>query len=131
MKEFANIDGFDKLFIDKVFIRDDTSEIFICKNDEHETFLCVLTEKQKNYKEWVVSKVSTDDIIDLLQSRISIKEALTISTQLPLIFTETNGQISSIVAVVEDIINLILPIGYEYLEIESEELDELVEYYTR
>ena len=131
MKEFANIDGFGKLFIDKVFIRDDTSEIFICKNDEHETFLCVLTEKQKNYKEWVVSKVSTDDIIDLLQSRISIKEALTISTQLPLIFTETNGQISSIVAVVEDIINLILPMEYEYLEIESEELDELVEYYTR
>ena len=70
------LDKYGELVIDKVLFEASYPILFTCVNDAHELFLCVCCQNNAEGKKWLLTKTSANNIIEMLEDRISIREAL-------------------------------------------------------
>lgn len=63
------------LKIDKVFFESYYPILFTCINEKKELFLCVCSQADSEQKKWLVTKVSSKTIIELLSNKITLRDS--------------------------------------------------------
>ena len=74
-KVFYETQKYGKLYIDKILFETYLPILFTCKNDMNDIFICVCCQDNENGKKWLISETDGKVIVELLQNKLSIREA--------------------------------------------------------
>lgn len=131
MKEFVEIPGYGKLFVDKVIFESYFPIIFTCVNDNKDLFLCVCCKNNEQGCKWLVGKTFSKYIISMLRDEITVRELL-INHSVGRITVDYVNEKYTISYDNSDWKNesIFLPKEDSYLDAEEDEFTEEINYYS-
>lgn len=126
---FRKIPEFDNIKIDTILFESKYPVLFTCKNNNDiYMFICCLVNSTKI--EWIGTKTSYENLIELLQNTITIRDAFLNVTDEKIII-EYNGENTSFQLI--DKLNIpeyLLPTEGEYMDAEDDEYSEEIQIFT-
>lgn len=72
MKNWYYAKDIGQLYIEKVLVHGDEPVLFVCVDDKNQRYLCMAYQPER--LRFVMSKVSTDQLLDMLEKKISIDQ---------------------------------------------------------
>ena len=76
MKEFVEINGYGRLFVDRVFFESYFPIIFTCVNEKKDLFLCICCQNNEKGCKWLIGKTSNNSIVSMLKDELTTREVL-------------------------------------------------------
>jgi hypothetical protein len=129
-KVFYETQKYGKLYIDKILFETYLPILFTCKNDMNDIFICVCCQDNENGKKWLISETDGKVMVELLQNKLSIREAFlkNVGLKLSIFFDGQNYR--------EEYDNsdwtpdsIYLPKPDSYIDAEDDEYAEEIEYF--
>lgn len=119
---FRKIKGFDNITLDVVLFEAQYPVMFTCKNGgKIYLFICCLVNAEK--MEWIGTRTTYDNLIDLLKNKVTIREAFLNTTENKIII-DYNGKTVNYKNVHKDNIpDKLLPTIGEYMDAEEGEYE--------
>lgn len=111
MKElyFENIVNIGNLYLKDILFEFECEPIlFICSDDNNQTYICVCSDF-RNGQKWVVGKCSEYDLDKLIHKKIDITSVFLKNDKLVVICMDTQGNLTSDFIDSNDIDRLLLP----------------------
>ncbi len=126
------LDNYGELVIDKIFFETYYPILFTCVNEMQDLFLCVCCQNNKNGKRWLLTRTDENNIIEMLRDKITIKEAFLKNLDVQItVFLNDEYIVTEHDEDTWGINSIYLPKEGEYIEADSEEFDEEIEYYQQ
>ncbi|MCD7996352.1 MAG: hypothetical protein LUH21_03865 [Clostridiales bacterium] len=117
---FINTPLYGDLFLEEIlFSYDNIPIVFTCTNESNIRCICVCDDIIEN-QSWIITKVDSKVLLDVLHDKISICKAFELSTDKTTIAEKVDGRIIYILKSYEEIDPMELPDPDEKLEMEDE-----------
>lgn len=130
-KIFRRISGFENIILDTILFESKYPVMFTCKNNNDVyLFICCFVNEEE--AKWIGTKTDYDTLIDLLENKITIRNAF-LSIEEKKMIIEYNGQnVNWHIVDKKDIDKNLLPTDGEYMDAEDDEYaDELAVFKLR
>lgn len=122
-KIFQKVPSLSKIKLDKVLFEAKYPVLFTCKDDNGiYLFICFFVNFEK--MEWIGTKTSYDNLIDLLENKVTIRDAFLNVTSDKMLITYNGDNVTCEIKESRDIPEEILPTAGEYMDAEDGEFDE-------
>lgn len=130
-KIFRKIPNFKDIILDTILFESKYPVLFTCKNDEDiYLFICYLVNSEKI--EWIGTRTTYDNLIDLLKNKITIRDAFLNVTNNKIMVRYDGKDVEYEFKKSSEIPDEILPTIGEYMDAEEEEYEEeIVEFQER
>lgn len=132
---YFSIPDIGDLRLDRILFADSFPILFTCVDVHNHLYLCLDCVTEPGYKKWLISPVSSNTIIKMLQDEITIRESFSSKgDKYTLIYDIKRRKWSCITNDKNDWNmenSVCLPIAGEYMEAEDDEYKEDIEYYRR
>lgn len=126
------LDKYGELIIDRVIFETNYPILFVCVNEMKELFLCVCCQNNAQGKRWLLTKSSEENIIRMLEDRISIREAFLENKDSQItVFQGERFEVREHSELEWGESSIYLPKKGEYMEAEPAEFDEEIAYYRK
>lgn len=126
-----DIDNLGQLTIDKVFFENTYPILFTCVNEKNDLFLCVCCQNNIEAKKWLVTKTTAEIIINLLEDKMTLRDAFLQYSNFQYVVIDDYSNITSSNGDEEywNDNSIYLPDKGEYIEADDGEFDEEIKYY--
>lgn len=122
-KIFRKIPNFTNLVLDTVLFESKYPVLFTCKNGNNVyLFICCLVNADKII--WIGTRTTYDNLIDLLENKITIREAFLNVTNNKVIIEYNGNKVDYKIKKLNEISNEFLPTEGEYMDAEDDEYSE-------
>lgn len=130
-KIFRKIPNFQKIILDTILFESKYPVLFTCKNGEDiYLFICCFVNSEKI--EWIGTRTTYDNLIDLLKNKITIRDAFLSVTNDKIMITYDGNEVEYELKKSSEIPDEILPTAGEYMDAEEGEYEEeLAEFQKR
>ena len=130
-KIFRKIPNFTDIILDTILFESKYPVLFTCKNDEDiYLFICYLVNSEKI--EWIGTRTTYDNLIDLLKNKITIRDAFLNVTNNKIMVRYDGKDVEYEFKKSSEIPDEILPTIGEYMDAEEGEYEEeIVEFQER
>lgn len=132
MKALFNIKKYGELFIDKIIFESYYPILFTMKNDNGDLFLCVCHQNDFEAQRWLLTKTSPSVMLKVLKDEITLREAFVYYPGLRVSIEMNDNSIVYRYDEQQDWDyqnSRLLPDMGEYLEADSNEFDEEINYF--
>lgn len=117
---FRKIPEFSNIVLDTILFESKYPVMFTCKNKgDLYLFICCLVSAEK--VEWIGSKTTYDNLIDLLENKITIRDAFLNITENKIIIEYNGKETDYKIVKGNDVPDNLLPTAVEYMEAEEGE----------
>lgn len=131
MKEFVEINGYGKLFVDKVIFESYFPIIFTCTNEKNDLFLCICCQNNEKGCKWLVGKTNSDLIISMLKDEITVRELLLNHSEGRITVDYINGEYKIFFNNSDwESESIFLPKKGSYLDVEDGEFEDEILYFS-
>lgn len=130
-KIFRKIPNFKDIILDTILFENKYPVLFTCKNDEDiYLFICYLVNSEKI--EWIGTRTTYDNLIDLLKNKITIRDAFLNVTNNKMMVRYDGKDVEYEFKKSSEIPDEILPTIGEYMDAEEGEYEEeIIEFQER
>ncbi len=120
---FKKIPEFSNIVLDTILFESKYPVMFTCKNKgDLYLFICCLVNAEK--VEWIGSRTTYDNLIDLLENKITIRDAFLNITENKIIIEYNGKETDYKIVKGNDVPDDLLPTAGEYMEAEGDEYEE-------
>lgn len=127
---FRKIPDFQNIVLDKILFESKYPVLFTCKNNKDVyLFICCFAGAEKI--EWIGTKTSYENLIDLLENRVTIRDAFFNVTKDKILISYGNQKIQYKVEDRHNIPEKLLPTAGEYMDAEEDEYTEEISDFKR
>ena len=130
-KIFTKIPSFERIILDTILFESKYPVLFTCKNDDDiYLFICHFLNSEKI--EWIGTRTTYDNLINLLENRITIREAFLNVTDNKILIEYDGEKVKYEWKKSNEISDNILPTIGEYMDAEGGEFrEEIIEFKKR
>lgn len=127
---FRSIPDFSSIVLDKILFESKYPVMFTCKNEKDVyLFICCLVTADK--VEWIGTKTTYDNLIRLLENKITIREAFLNITEDKIIIDYNGKNVEYRIEKGSNIPENLLPTADEYMDAEDDEYAEEIATFRR
>lgn len=131
-KTMFNIPEIGSLYYDTIFLCASEPILYTCLDDLNNLYLCVFCEESAKQRKWLVAPVSPDNIIDMLEDKITIRDCFLASDKDKYSFIYKNNKLSFKINDKGDWDankSPSLPVKGAFMEADEDEFTEEIEYF--
>ena len=127
---FRKIPDFHNIVLDTILFESRYPVMFTCKNDKDVyLFICCLVTADKT--EWIGTKTTYDNLIELLENKITIRDAFLGITENKIIIVYNGKNVDYRIETGSNIPENLLPTAGEYMDAEGDEYAEEIDIFKR
>lgn len=128
---FQNVNSIGNLYLDYIFIEFESEPvIFTCRDDSNNLYLCLCSEI-RNEQKWIVTKVNTKTLWELVYDKLDIASAFLIKSSIVSINVDMLGHECSKLINKNNINKLDLPKEGTYLNLSQKKIVDYAYYFER
>ncbi len=130
-KIFRNIPDFQDIVLDVILFESKYPVMFTCKNgNDIYLFICCLSNADE--MEWIGTKTTYENLIELLENKITIREAFLNVTENKIVISYNGREVARKIVNCRNIPENFLPTAGEYMDAEEDEYsDEIASFKKR
>lgn len=126
------LNRYGELVIDKILFEASYPILFTCVNDKEDLFLVVCCQNNKDGKKWLLTQTREKIIIDMLEDKISIREAFLKNSESQItVLLKEKFEVREHCELDWGENSIYLPKKGEYMDADPGEFDEEIDYYQR